>query len=258
MQGQADIAIGLQNGRSAMKAKDIMTTSVVTVQPDSTVIHAIRLMLQKSISGLPVVDGSGRLVGMLTEGDLLRRFETGTERRRPRWLEFLLGPGRLADEYTHTHGRKVDELMTVEPVTVTEETPLEEVVHLMEKRRIKRVPVVRGQQLAGIISRANLLHALASLSHETKPTLQGDVAIREQLLRHLDKQPWAPVGALDIIVRDGVVELWGAITDERERQALIVAAENVPGVKGVRDHLAWIDTTTGMLLEARNEGDKNA
>jgi CBS domain-containing protein len=232
-----------------MKAKDIMTSSVVTVEPGEAVTHAIRLMLQKRISGLPVVNSARRLVGMLTEGDLLRRSETGTQRRRPRWLEFLLGPGQAAEEYTRTHGRKVEEVMTAEPVTVTEETSLDELVHLMEKRQIKRVPVVRGDKLVGIVSRANLVHALASLSRGAKPAVQSDAAIREQLLKDLAQQSWAPVGALDIIVRDGVVELWGAITEERERQALIVAAENVPGVKAVRDHLAWIDTTTGMLFE---------
>jgi CBS domain-containing protein len=216
-------------------------------------------MLQRKISGLPVVDVAGRIVGTITEGDLLRRAETGTERRRPRWLEFLLGPGRLAEEYTQTHGRKVEEVMTASPVTAGEESSLEEIVHLMEKRQIKRVPIVRGnEQLVGIVSRANLLHALASVSREVKPASQNDSSIRELLVKDLEKQPWAPVGALDITVRDGVVELWGAITDERERQALIVAAENVPGVKGVRDHLAWIDTTTGMMFEAPPEQASNA
>lgn len=241
-----------------MKAKDIMTTAVTTVARSSTVAHAIRLMLQKKISGLPVVDDAGRVVGMVTEGDLLRRAETGTERRRPRWLEFLLGPGRLADEYTHAHGRKIEEVMTLSPVTAGEDTSLDEIVHLMEKGQIKRVPIMRGDQLVGIVSRANLLHALASLSREAKPVSQNDGSIREQLLKNLEKQPWAPVGALDITVRDGMVELWGAITDERERQALIVAAENIPGVKGVKDHLAWIDTTTGMLFEAPAEQASNA
>lgn len=239
-----------------MKAKDIMTTSVLAVRPGDTVAHAIQLMLQKRISGLPVVDASGRPVGMVTEGDLLRRAETGTARYRPRWLEFLVGPGRLADEYTHSHGRKVEEVMTLEPATVTEDAALEEIVRLMEQRRIKRVPVVRDRQVVGIVTRANLLHALASLSHEAKPASQSDAAIREQLLKELDKQPWAPVGALDVTVRDGVVSLWGAITDERERQALVVAAENVPGVKAVKDHLAWIDTTTGMLFEGPDDAPK--
>jgi len=142
----------------------------------------------------------------------------------------------------------VREVMTADPVSVVEETPLEDVVTLMEKRRIKRVPVVRGVKVVGIVSRANLLHALARLSGEAQPTSADDKVIRQSLLAELDHEKWAPVGAIEIIVRNGVVDLWGSITDERERQALIVAAENVPGVKAVKDHLAWIDTTTGMYF----------
>jgi predicted transcriptional regulator len=131
---------------------------------------------------------------------------------------------------------------------VTEQTPLEEIITLMEKRRIKRVPVVRAGKVVGIVSRANLLHALARLSGETKPASTDDQAIRERLVAELGKERWAPLGAIDIIVRNGVVDLWGTITDERERQALIVAAENIPGVKAVKDHLAWIDPMSGMAF----------
>jgi CBS domain-containing protein len=231
-----------------MKAKDVMTLNVVSVEPQASVRQAIRVMLQRKISGLPVVDNAGRLVGIVTEGDLLRRVETGTQKHRPRWLEFLLGPGRLATEYVHTHGRKVEEIMTRDPVTVTEATSLDEVVKTMEKHGIKRVPVMRGAQLVGLISRANLLRALASLSRDIGAASVGDADIRSKLLAELQKERWAPVGALDVIVRDGVVELWGTITDERQREALVVAAENTPGVKAVRDHLAWIDTTSAMVL----------
>ena len=142
-------------------------------------------MLQEQISGLPVLDTAGRLVGVVTEGDFLRRTETATERKRPRWLEFLVGPGPLADEYVHTHGRKVSEIMSADPVTVEENTPLEEVVALMEKKRVKRIPVVRGDKVVGIVSRANLLHALARLAAEAAPTKATDTAIREQLQAEL-------------------------------------------------------------------------
>ena len=231
-----------------MKAKDVMTKSVVSVDPTATVMQAVRLMLQKRISGLPVIDASGNLVGMVTEGDLLRRAETGTERRRPRWLEFVLGPGRLADDYVRSHGRTVAEVMTHEPKTVAEDTPLDAIVRRMEKNRIKRLPVVRGKRVVGIVSRANLLHALASLAPTAKAPAPTDAGIRERLLAELERQKWAPLGALNVIVRDGAVELWGTITDERERQALIVAAENVPGVKSVRDHVAWVEPTSGMVV----------
>lgn len=231
-----------------MKAGDIMTRNVVSVDPDATVLQAVRLMLQHRISGLPVVDKAGNLVGIVTEGDFLRRAETATERKRPRWLEFIMGPGRLADEYVKSHARKVSEVMTPEPQTIGEDTPLEEVVQLMEKHRIKRLPVVRGKQLVGIISRANLLHALASLAPSAPAPAASDGAIRDRLLAELNSQKWAPIGALNVVVQNGVVELWGTITDERERQALIVAAENIPGVKAVRDHLAWVEPTSGMVL----------
>ena len=147
-----------------MKVKHIMTWPVFSIGPDATVLQAVQLMLRHKISGLPVVDADGKLLGIVTEGDFLRRAETATERRRPNWLNFLVGPGRLADEYVHTHTRNIADVMTPEPYTITEDTSLDEVVKLMEKHRIKRLPVVRNQQLVGIVSRANLLHALASLA----------------------------------------------------------------------------------------------
>src|SRR5262249_52516891 len=231
-----------------MKVKDVMTSQVISVEPDTTILPAIRIMLQRRISGLPVIDGNGRLVGMVTEGDFLRRAETGTERRRPRWLEFLIGPGRLADEYRRAHGRKISEIMTTDPITATEEASLTEVVALMEKRQIKRVPVVRGDKVVGIVSRANLVHALAGVAREIKPAEAGDQAIRDLVLAELTGKPWAPVSLIDVSVRDGVVDLWGTITDERERAAIVVAAENVPGVKAVNDHLAWVDPLSGVLF----------
>ncbi len=233
-----------------MKATDVMTSPVVSIEPAASVLEAVRIMLLRHISGLPVMDTEGRLVGIVTEGDFLRRAEIGTQRRRPRWLEYLLGPGRLADEYTRSHGRKVHEIMTADPLTVSEDTPLEEIVRTMEKHRIKRLPVTRGAEVVGIISRANLVHALAGLAREVKPTEASDQAIRERILAELAGQTWAPTALVNVIVRAGVVDLWGTITDERERQAMIVAAENAPGVKAVRDHLVWIDAVSGMLYQS--------
>jgi CBS domain-containing protein len=227
-----------------MKAKDVMTSPVISVEPDASMWQAVRIMLQHRISGLPVIDKEGRLVGMVSEGDFLRRAETGTQRHRPRWLEFLLGPGLLADEYTRSHGRKIKDIMTSDPVTVTEDTSLDEVVRAMEKRGIKRLPVVRGNDVVGMVTRANLVHALAGVAHELMPTTTSDEAIRERLLSGLAKETWAPVGLIDVTVRNGVVELWGTITEARQRPALIAAAENVSGVKAVHDHLGWVDVMT--------------
>jgi CBS domain-containing protein len=237
-----------------VKAHDVMTWGTITVEPEASVTRAVRLMLQNKISGLPVVDVNGQLVGMVTEGDFLRRGELGTERRRPRWLEFLLGPGRLAAEYVQSSGQKVSEIMTPEPMTITPETPLEEVVGLMERHRIKRLPVVQDGKLVGIVSRANLLHALASVAREVKAPAGDDAAIRDRIMAECAKQPWAP--HVNVVVRDGVVELWGVITDERERQAFIVVTENVPGVKAVRDHLAWIEPTSGMVVLSEEDEAK--
>jgi CBS domain-containing protein len=230
-----------------MKAHDVMTWGTITVEPDASVTRAVRLMLQNKISGLPVVDADGQLVGMVTEGDFLRRGELGTKRQRPRWLEFLLGPGRLATEYVQSSGQKVSQVMTPEPKTITPETPLEEVVGLMERHRIKRLPVVQDGKLVGIVSRANLLHALASVAREVKPAAGDDAMIRDRIMADCAKQPWA--SHVNVVVRDGVVELWGVITDDRARDAFIVLSENVPGVKAVRDHLAWIEPTSVLLSE---------
>ncbi len=236
-----------------MKAMDVMTRDVVSIGPDASIIEAVRTMLQHKISGLPVIDASGHLQGVITEGDFLRRAETGTERKHPRWLEFLLGPGRLATEYVQASGRRVSEVMTPDVYTVTEDAPLEQVVHLMERHRVKRIPVVRGDKVVGIVTRANLMHALASLALAEQPAAAGDAAIRERLLTELKKQRWAPVGLIDVVVKDGVVKLSGALTDERERQAIRIAAENIAGVKKVEDHLIWIEPNTGVIVEAPEE-----
>jgi CBS domain-containing protein len=251
--GKGGLAFKKPKWRPAMKAKDVMTSPVVSIEPDASIWQAVRIMLQRHISGLPVIDQKSSLVGIVTEGDFLRRAETGTQRRRPRWLEYLIGAGRLADEYTRSHGRKVSEIMTADPLTITEDTSLDEIVRLMEKRQIKRLPVVRDQEVVGIVSRANLVHALASVARDIRPTSAGDQAIRDRILAELASQSWAPVALVDVIVRDGVVELWGMITDERERKAIVVAAENAPGVKAVNDHLAWVDAISGIVLYPSNE-----
>jgi CBS domain-containing protein len=231
-----------------MKAADIMTRNVVSVQPETTILRAAELMLQHRISGLPVVDTDDHVVGIVTEGDFLRRTETGTQRKRPRWLQFLVGPGRLAEEYVRSSSRKIEDVMTQAVHTIGEDTPVSDVVELMERHRIKRLPVLRDDKLVGIVSRANLLHALASLAPEIQSTSADDVAIRERLLTELNRQNWAPLGLIDVIVRNGTVELWGTLLDERKRRALIVAAENLPGVKSVRAHLVCVEPISGMAI----------
>jgi CBS domain-containing protein len=221
-----------------MNAKDVMTPHVLSIAPDALISAAARLMLQNKISGLPVVDGSGKLVGIITEGDFLRRPELATQRRRPRWIEFLVGSGRLADEYTRSSGRNVSDVMTYDVHTVDLDASLEEIVSIMERHHVKRVPVVDGPKVLGIITRANLLHAFAGIADEIAPSSMADTAIREQIFSELKRQTWAPVALIDVTVRKGVVQLSGVLTDERQRQALRILAENM------------IEPGTGMYVEA--------
>jgi CBS domain-containing protein len=231
-----------------MKAADLMTSLVVTVRPDATIEYAAQLMLQYRISGLPVTDSDGAVLGIITESDLLRRAETGTEKRHARWVSLLVGPGRLAQEYVRTHGRKVGEVMTDRVFSITPETPLADLVALMETRHVKRVPVVDQRRLVGIISRADVMAALVGLLSEKPAGAATDAEIRYQILAEIDRQPWGPRDGIDVIVTNGVVVLKALIPDERERAALCVAAENVPGVKAVHDRLVWIDSVSGIVI----------
>jgi CBS domain-containing protein len=232
-----------------MRAHQIMTRTVVTVTPETTIVDAANLMLQRHVSGLPVVDGSGKLVGVVSEGDFIRRSEIGTGRRRGRWLRFILGPGKSASDFVHEHGHKVGEVMTRSPLTITEDTALAEIVALMEKNNVKRLPVVRGDKMVGIVSRANLLQAVASLARQVPDPTADDDHIRNRVIDGLEKYDWCPFG-LSVIVRDGIVHLSGVITEERARQAAVVAAEDVEGVKKVHDHLCWVDTMSGIYLNS--------
>jgi CBS domain-containing protein len=236
-----------------MKASDVMTRNVLTVGPEASVAQAIRLMLDNKVSGLPVVAADGKVVGILTEGDLLRRSETGTERHRPRWLEILMGPGRAAGEYVKTHGRKVEEIMTTDLISVTGDTALDEVVGVMERRRIKRVPVLDGGVLAGIVSRADLLRSLLQALDAQSSETRRDDEILEQILAELAQAAWVPRDGISISVKDGIVDLNGVILEEREREALRVVAENAPGVKAVADHLVWIEPVSGTVIEPPSE-----
>jgi CBS domain-containing protein len=234
-----------------MRVKDVMTTKVICIGADEPILKAARLMLQNRISGLPVIDKEDELIGMVTEGDFLRRGELGTRRRRPKWLEFIVGPGKLAEEYAHSAGRKVEEIMTLGPWTIAEDETLETAVNMMERHHVKRLPVTRGGHMVGIISRANLMHALASIARDIVAPPAGDSAIRENILAEIAKRDWAP--HINVIVKNGVAELYGVVTDDRERQGLIVAAENVPGVKQVHDHLVWVEPMSGMAFPSTED-----
>jgi CBS domain-containing protein len=232
-----------------MRAHQIMTRNVITVRPDSSIVDAAKLMLERHVSGLPVLDKDGALVGIVSEGDFLRRSEIDTQRKRPRWLQYLMSPGRAANEFVHQSGRKVEEIMARDPVTVTEDAQLEELVALMEKHDIKRLPVMQNDRLVGIVTRANLLQAVASLARDVPDPTADDDHIRQRVADSINSTDWRPIG-LHVTVRNGVVHLHGIIVNESSRQATIVAAENVAGVKEVHDHLCFVDTYSGFYVES--------
>lgn len=239
-----------------MRAYQIMTRKVTTVTPATPVMEAANVMLRHHVSGLPVVDDSGSLVGMVSEGDFMRRSEIGTQRPRIRWLDWLVGPGKAAAEYVLEHGRKVGEIMTKDSLcTATEDMPLEKLVRLMERRYVKRLPVVRGHALVGIVTRSDLLRAVASLAREVPDPTADDDDIRDRVIDSIVKNDWQPK-QLGVVVRDGIVHLSGMITDESCRQAAIVAAENVQGVKLVHDHLYLFDVTSGLSFRSPEESAK--
>jgi CBS domain-containing protein len=227
-----------------MRAMDVMTTEVITVDTSATVQAVAALLSERGISGVPVVDADNRVVGIVSEGDLLHRAETGTERpaarRRSWWLDHMAAERDLARDYVKSHATKVTDVMTKDVVSVSDTAELGDIAMMLETRRIKRVPVVRDGKLVGIISRANLVRALAAAGGKAVTAADSDDrTIRNQLLAELKGKPWVNIWAADIIVTDRVVHLWfGADQPLEERQAVRVAAENIPGVGGVEEHIA--------------------
>ncbi len=219
-----------------MNAADIKTPDVICAGPDTALPELIRLMLDNAISAVPILD-EGRLVGVVSEGDLLRRAETGTEAHPSYWIALITSTDQLAADYVRAHGRKAGEVMTHDVVTVDDSTPLAEVARLLEERRIKRLPVLRDGRLVGIVSRRDLLRALASRLN-APPASAEDRAIRDAFYAELSRQPWTDQAAsINAMVVDGVVHLWGYAPKGIRRQAVVVVAENIPGVRLVADHL---------------------
>jgi CBS domain-containing protein len=236
-----------------MIVADVMNRSVLSLGPDATVEEAAKQMLARGVSGLLVVDTKGELAGIVTEGDLLRRDELGTERHRPWWLRMLVSPGRQAADFTRTHGRRVRDVMTEAVVSVASDAPLEDVVEQMERHRIKRVPVTADKRVIGVVSRSDLLRALVTQMRTQAPAATSDRAIREAILDGLDKASWAPMTTLTVTVANGVVDVWGTITNDQERRAICVVAENTPGVTSVRDHLVFVEPYSGTVIDSPDE-----
>jgi len=221
-----------------MKAGDVMVKDVIMLRSDDTVQKAAQVLLDHRISAAPVLDAAGRLAGMISEGDLMRRSEIGTEKRRSWWLHLLASPEFEARDFVKSHAVRVADVMTRDVVTATEETSLEQVASLLEKHGVKRVPIVRDGTVVGLVSRANLLQAFAS--EVARPSVEigaSDRTIRERIVDRIRSLPWGMPWLVTVTVQDGVVELWGPIGSDEERQALRVAAESTPGIKEVRENL---------------------
>jgi len=232
-----------------MIVADVMTRNCITVAPEATVEEAVNIMLSRHISGLFVVDRKGDLAGVVTEGDLLRREEIGTQRNRPWWLRLLASPARQAADFTRANGRHVRDVMTEKVIAIAQDAPLEYVVELMERNRIKRLPVTADNKVVGVVSRADLLRALIGRVRNAAPLGSDDRTIRSRILSSLEAQAWAPMTTLNVNVADGVVDIWGTITNEPERHGIRVIAENTPGVTSVNDHLVYIEPYTGTVIE---------
>ncbi len=221
-----------------MQARDVMVSPVVTVEKSATVREVARILLEKHISAVPVIDSAGKVVGIVTESDLMHRTEVGTERPYSWWLHLLAGDATIAADYVKSHAVKIEDVMTPDVITAAPETPLHEIATLLEKHRIKRVPIVnKTGDPVGIVSRANLIQVIASARPKLEMTLP-DSTIRLKLLSELRKQPWTHMYNLNVTVKDGIVDLWGYAQSDDERKAIRVAAEAIPGVTLVNDHLA--------------------
>jgi len=224
------------SGYSKIRVRELMSGNVVTVRADASVKDAIGTMLAHRISGVPVVDAQGKLVGIVSEGDFLRRAEIGTEKKRGRWLSLFTGTDQVALDFARQHDRMVSEIMSPAPVTVDENTSLEQIVSLMESRNVKRFPVMRGNEIVGMVTRADFMAAISKLARDTGVCSYTDGQIRSSVLAALSRVPWKPY-ALDATVQEAVVTLQGSVKSDNERNAAVVAAENVAGVRRVYDQL---------------------
>jgi CBS domain-containing protein len=220
-----------------MTAADVMVSNVITVGVNASIGEVAAILLNNHISGAPVVGEKGELVGIVSEGDLLRRPEIGTAKRHSWWLELVSNEWSLATEYIKSHSRKVADVMTRDVITAKPDTPLGDIAAMLERNRIKRVPIVEGSKLVGIVSRANILQALASATKKLSSlTTADDSELRKEVLSRLAAEPWRPT-MLTVTVQDGIVDLWELVHSVEQKKAARLAAELTPGVRAVVDNI---------------------
>lgn len=229
-----------------MQAIDIMTPNVVSVGPDTEVRDIAQLLLKHRISAVPVVDEDRQLIGIVSEGDLMRRVKDDGDHRDAWWLTLFAG-GKDAGDYVKSHGRKAHEVMTANPLSVAEDTPLHTIARMLEKHHIKRVPVLREGKLVGIVSRANLLQGIANAAVAPTQSPSDDRQIREAILKEVENNTGVQVEGISVIVDGGAVEVWGLVESHEQKQAVSVAAENVPGVTKVENHLGMMPRGVGYM-----------
>ena len=221
-----------------MLAREVMTADVITVKPDTPVTEIARLLVARHISAVPVTDAAGRVLGIVSEGDLMRRIETGTEKHRSWWHQLVADNATLSREYLKSHGLKASDIMTSSVATVNEDTPLGAVADLLESKRVKRVPVLRDGKLVGVVSRADLLRAyVKNMAPAAAAGAVDDGKLRGEIMRQLAREPWSPLASVNVVVHDGIAEIYGIAEREDQAKAIAVLAAGVPGVKQVQNHV---------------------
>jgi len=240
---------GPQDKDIPMRVKDVMTANVIGIAEGASLWEALSLMVSHKISALIVNDAAGAPVGVLSEGDLMRRAEFGAQKKRPRWLEFLIGGGRAAHEYARSHGRRVDEIMTRDVIAIDAQEDISAAIDLMLEKKVRRLLVVEGGAPVGVLSRSDLVRALIHALPQ-EPVERSDAAIQADIEAALEREIWAPVASTRVAVENGVVTLYGTISEEAVRPGLRVLVENIPGVREVRDQLAWVEPNSGVYMGA--------
>jgi CBS domain-containing protein len=225
-----------------------MVTDLITVGPEASVRDTAKILLANRISAVPVVDDQGHLVGIISEGDLVRRAELGTNHHRSWWLELFSGMNKeaLATRFLKSRGRRVKDVMTTKNlISAKPNTPLRDIAAVLEKNRIKRVPILAKGQVVGIVSRANIIQALAGLPEGPAQTMTSDATIRKKVMKQIKSGKWSKGSLLNVTVQSGRVQLWGVVDSEAEKQAARVAAELVEGVKAIENHVIVLPVVAG-------------
>jgi CBS domain-containing protein len=223
-----------------MKAHEAMSKDVIAVGPDRTVREIAALLVRHRISAVPVVSEDGRVIGIVSQTDLGHRSETDTEKRRKWWLDLFADSSAKAREYIKSHGIVAEDVMTRFVVSVSKDAQLSEVAEILDTHRIRQVPVMEGGKLVGMISRADLVRKLAEATITPSTARPENGALQKAIWERIKAQSWLEAALVNIAVKDGVVELWGAVASDEQRRALRILVEGVSGVQRVEDNVGLL------------------